>query len=157
MPGVAPPAGASPMPRSDPPGDPDFDASGAMMRLITAGWAARLVHTAAELRIADHLGEPRDAAFLASVTSSHAPSLARLLRALAAIGVLREGDDRTYTLTPLGATLRLGGRLPDNGYVAAFADLDVTLVRIGFPGDARTGVLRTITYGLVLGTMFDLR
>lgn len=94
------------MPQSDRPGDPDLDAAGAMMRLITAGWAARMVHTAAELGIADHLGEPRDAASLAAATSSHAPSLARLLRALAAIGVLHESDDRTYTLTPLGATLR---------------------------------------------------
>lgn len=94
------------MPQSDRPGDPDLDAAGAMMRLITAGWAARMVHTAAELGIADHLGEPRDAASLAAATSSHAPSLARLLRALAAIGVLHESGERTYTLTPLGATLR---------------------------------------------------
>ena len=94
------------MPQSERPGDPDLDAAGAMMRLITAGWAARMVHTAAELGIADHLGEPRDAASLAAATSSHAPSLARLLRALAAIGVLTESEDRTYTLTPLGATLR---------------------------------------------------
>ena len=94
------------MPQSDRPGDPDLDAAGAMMRLVTAGWAARMVHTAAELGIADHVGEPRDAASLAAATSSHALSLARLLRALAAIGVLHESDDRTYTLTPLGATLR---------------------------------------------------
>ena len=33
----------------------DLDASGVMMRLITGAWAARMVHTAAELRIADHL------------------------------------------------------------------------------------------------------
>lgn len=82
--------------------------AGAMMRLVTAGWAARMVHTAAELGIADHVDGPRDASFLAAATSSHPPSLARLLRALAAIGVLHETDDRTYTLTPLGATLRRG-------------------------------------------------
>ncbi len=68
-----------------------------------------------------------------------------------------EPDAFSLFAMPLGATLRLGGRLPDRGYIAAFADLDVTLVRIGFPGDARTGVLQTITYGLVFGTMFDLR
>lgn len=96
------------MPPSDQPGDPDLASAGAMTRLITAGWAARLVHTATELGIPDHLGEPRDAAFLAAATASHTPSLARLLRALAAIGVLQEGEDRTYTLTPLGATLRSG-------------------------------------------------
>ncbi|WP_270937027.1 methyltransferase [Falsiroseomonas oryzae] len=88
---------------------PDLDASGAMMRLITGAWAARMVHTAAELCIADHLAEgPRDAGSLAAATASHAPSLARLLRALAAIGVLREDEDRRYALTPLGATLRSG-------------------------------------------------
>ncbi|MEO3470980.1 methyltransferase [Roseomonas sp. CAU 1739] len=77
------------------------------MRLITGAWAARMVHTAAELRIADHLTEgPRDAGFLASATASHAPALARLLRALAAIGLLQEDEGRRYALTPLGATLR---------------------------------------------------
>jgi orsellinic acid C2-O-methyltransferase len=94
--------------QSDQPGDPNLDSPGAMMRLITAGWAARMVHTAAELGLADHIDGPRDATSLAAATSSHAPSLARLLRALAAIGVLHEGDNRTYTLTPLGATLRSG-------------------------------------------------
>ncbi|WP_144300228.1 methyltransferase [Elioraea rosea] len=88
-------------------GGPDLASSGAMMRLITAAWAARIVHTAAELRIADHLVEgPRDAGALAAATAAHAPSLARLLRALAALGVLREDDDRRYALTPLGATLQ---------------------------------------------------
>jgi orsellinic acid C2-O-methyltransferase len=88
-------------------GAPGLESSGAMMRLITGAWAARMVHTAAELGIADHLGEgPRDAGFLAAATVSHAPSLARLLRALAAIGVLHEDEDRRYALTPLGATLR---------------------------------------------------
>jgi hypothetical protein len=83
------------------------DAASAMMNLLNGAWAARLVHAAAELGIADHLGEePRDAAFLATATRCHTPSLARLLRALTAIGVLHETDDRRYALTPLGATLR---------------------------------------------------
>jgi hypothetical protein len=89
------------------PGVPDTEASGAMMRLITGAWAARMVHTAAELGIVDHLDDrPRDAGFLATATASHAPSLARLLRALAAIGLLHEDEDHRYVLTPLGATLR---------------------------------------------------
>ena len=86
---------------------PDTEASGAMMRLITGAWAARMVHTAAELGLADHLGEgPRDAGELAAATASHAPSLARLLRALAAIGVLREDEDGAFALTELGQPLR---------------------------------------------------
>jgi hypothetical protein len=83
------------------------DPAGEMMNLLMGAWLARLVHTAAELGIADQLGEaPRDAAYLAAATSTHAPSLARLLRALTAIGMLLETEDRRYTLTPLGATLR---------------------------------------------------
>jgi orsellinic acid C2-O-methyltransferase len=84
-----------------------LEAANAMMGLLNGSWAARLVHAAAELGIADHLvGEARDAAFLAAATQSHAPSLARLLRALTAIGVLNETDDRRYSLTQLGTTLR---------------------------------------------------
>ena len=59
---------------------------------------------------------------------------------------------------PLGATLRLGIREPrGQGFFGAFADLDYTLVRISFPGDARTGALRTISYGFTFGMMFDMR
>ena len=36
-------------------------------------------------------------------------------------------------------------------------DLDYTLSRISFPGDARTGTLRTITYGITFGSMINLR
>jgi orsellinic acid C2-O-methyltransferase len=87
--------------------NPHPEAAAAMMDLLTGGWAARLVHTAAELGIADHLADrPRDAGSLAVATNAHAPSLARLLRALTAVGVLHESDERQYTLTPLGATLR---------------------------------------------------
>lgn len=78
-----------------------------MAQLLNGAWVARIIHTAAELGIADHLDEnPRDAVSLASATGTHAPSLARLLRALAAIGVVGETEDHRYNLTPLGATLR---------------------------------------------------
>ena len=83
------------------------DPSIEVMRLVTGAWAARLVHTAVELGIADHLaGGPRGVDFLAAQIGAHAPSLARLLRALTAIGVLRESVERMYSLTPLGVTLR---------------------------------------------------
>jgi len=79
----------------------------AMMRLLNGALAARLIHAAAEFRIADCLANgPRDVESLARETKTHAPSLRRLLRALAAIGILLETDDRRYTLTPIGETLR---------------------------------------------------
>jgi hypothetical protein len=77
------------------------------MSVVTGAWAARLVHTAAELAIADSLADGSHSVdFLAARTGTHAPSLARLLRALTAIGVLYESEDRLYSLTPLGATLQ---------------------------------------------------
>jgi len=83
------------------------DPSIELMRLVTGAWAARLVHTAVELGIADHLADgPRGVDFLAAQTRAHAQSLARLLRALTAIGVLHETEERLYSLTTLGVTLR---------------------------------------------------
>jgi hypothetical protein len=81
----------------------------AMMGLLSGAFAARLVHAAAELGIADCLADQSRAVdFIADATRSHAPSLARLLRALTAIGILHESPGRHYALTPLGATLRIG-------------------------------------------------
>ena len=79
----------------------------AMMGLLNGAFAARLVHAAADLGLADCIGNgSRDLESLARATKAHAPSLARLLRALTAIGVVNESAKRRYTLTPLGATLR---------------------------------------------------
>jgi len=79
----------------------------AMHHLLAGGWVAQIIHTAAQLGLADHFGEKaRDVASLASATATHPPLLSRLLRALAAVGVVHESEDRRYTLTSLGATLR---------------------------------------------------
>jgi hypothetical protein len=91
------------------PSHPSHEAATAMMALLNGALVARLVHAAAELKIADCLAnEPRDSESLARDTGTHTPSLQRLLRALAAIGILHETNDRRYTLTPLGGTLRTG-------------------------------------------------
>ncbi len=83
------------------------EAAATIMRLMNGAWIARIVHTAAEVGVADHLDDqPRDVQSVAAATRTHAPSLARLLRALAAIGVVYETDQLQYTLTPLGAVLR---------------------------------------------------
>lgn len=64
---------------------------------------------AAELGLADLLGDGRRGSEeLAKATGAHPPSLYRLLRALATVGAVREHDGRTFSLTPLGATLRSG-------------------------------------------------
>jgi hypothetical protein len=80
----------------------------AVMNLSTAYQASRALYVAAKLGLPDLLadGGPRSADHLAAATGSHAPSLRRLLRALAAFGVFTEDDDGCFALGPLGGCLR---------------------------------------------------
>ncbi|MGQ0576543.1 MAG: methyltransferase [Pseudonocardia sp.] len=83
---------------------PEFVALNALVRGYQR---SRALVVAAELGIADLLGDgPRDADDLAAVTAAHAPSLYRLLRALASIGIFHEDDGRRFALTPVGEYLR---------------------------------------------------
>jgi hypothetical protein len=81
--------------------------SAVLMRLINGYQVAQAIHVAAALGIADELADgPRAVGELASVTATHAGALQRLLRALAAVEVVREEDDGTFGLTALGEALR---------------------------------------------------
>ena len=88
-------------------GPEDRAAAATLVQLLSGAWVARIIHATAELGLADNFGDDaQDCASLAKATGTHAPSLARLLRALAAIGIARETDDRRYALTRVGAMLR---------------------------------------------------
>jgi hypothetical protein len=79
----------------------------ALTRLVNGFQAAQAVHAAAVLGIPDLLAAgPRASDDLAAATDTHAPSLYRLLRALAALGVLEEDGERRFALTALGDGLR---------------------------------------------------
>jgi DNA-binding transcriptional ArsR family regulator len=79
----------------------------ALLQLINGYTSAQVVHVAAKLRLADLLAEgPRTIADLAAATDTHAPSLARLLRALASLGIVVEADDGRFALIALGSPLR---------------------------------------------------
>ena len=75
---------------------------------IVRGYQASCaVRTAAELGIADLLdGGARSIDELAAATGAHAPTLYRLLRALASIGVFHEEPERRFGLTAMGGFLR---------------------------------------------------
>jgi hypothetical protein len=80
-----------------------------LIQMATAYWASRLLYAAAKLGIADHLaGGPKTAAALAKPTGAHAPSLHRVMRTLANLGVLTEDEEHRFALTPLGEALRTG-------------------------------------------------
>src|SRR5262245_64108206 len=80
-----------------------------IIQMATAYWVSRIVYAAAKLDLADRLAAgPRTAAELAAETRMHAPSLHRLMRTLASLGVLTERDGKRFALTPLGEALRKG-------------------------------------------------
>lgn len=95
------------MTRENPPNTANVPPPEATLQLISGFWIARAIYIAAKLGIADHLHDrPKSAAELAAATGTHAPSLYRVLRALASVGVFAQGDDNRFRLTPLSETLR---------------------------------------------------
>jgi hypothetical protein len=86
-----------------------LDASRELLRLINGFQISQAIYVAACLRIADHLGDSaRSIDDLAAISNSHAAPLYRLLRVLAAAGVLQEDGDRRFQLTTIGECLRSG-------------------------------------------------
>ena len=82
-------------------------AAARMLELIGGLHISRALNCVAELGIPDRLaGGPLTSAELAQVTQTHEPSLYRVLRLLAALGVLAEPEPRTFRLTVLGDRLR---------------------------------------------------
>lgn len=80
-----------------------------LIQMGTASWISAIVYAAAKLGIADHLAAgPRSAVELAGTTRTHAPSLYRLMRTLAGLGILTERDGQRFALTPLGEALKAG-------------------------------------------------
>ena len=76
-------------------------------RMITGSWVTQAIYVAAETGVADRLDDgPRSADELARETGTHAPSLYRVLRALASVGLFHEDEERRFSLTPMGALLK---------------------------------------------------
>jgi O-methyltransferase domain/Dimerisation domain len=82
------------------------DPSAELMRLINGYQISQALHVAAALGVADHLKDgPQPSDALARACGAHPVSLYRLLRALAAVGVLREAEGWNFSLTSLGRYL----------------------------------------------------
>lgn len=78
-----------------------------MVGMISGFWVSRVVYIAAKLGLADVLKDgAKTVEEVAQATETHAPSLYRVMRALAGAGVLLEDEEKRFSLTPLGATLR---------------------------------------------------
>ena len=78
-----------------------------MYGMLNGHILAQALHVVATLRIADLVADgPKSVQELAQASSSHAPSLYRLLRMLAGAGVFAEDKSGGFSLTPLATTLR---------------------------------------------------
>lgn len=78
-----------------------------LLGLINSSRTTQAIATSAELRIADLLAAgPRDIEALARASSCHAPSLQRLISALASLDLVEQRDDGLVALTRTGALLR---------------------------------------------------
>src|SRR5579864_6370269 len=98
---------SSPQPLREPP------AAMKLVQMLLGRHVSQAISVAAELGIADALKDaPKHVEELAAATSTHAPSLYRVLRALSSVGIFAETEDRQFSLTPLAAFLR--GDAPDS-------------------------------------------
>ena len=90
----------------------------AMLQLISGFWISRCIYLAAKLGLADLVKEEsKTAAELAAATGTDAPSLFRVMRALASVGVFSQDAENRFAITPLSETLRADIR----GSLRAFA------------------------------------
>ena len=100
----------------------DVPPSLAMLQLISGFWISRAIYVAAKLGLADLLHEgAQTAEKLAEATGTHAPSLYRVLRALASVGVFAEDQQKKFSLTALSETLRTDAP----GSLRAFATVEL--------------------------------
>jgi len=85
----------------------DADARRRLLRLIDAAWIPHAIRAACSLRLPELL-EQRSVEIetLAAASATHAPSLRRLLRALASLDLCHENEDGSYQLTAAGSLLR---------------------------------------------------
>ena len=78
-----------------------------LVQMATAHWMSAIAYAAAKLNLGDHLAKGAQTAdALAGPTGTHAPSLYRLMRTLAHLGILTEDASHRFSLTPIGEALK---------------------------------------------------
>ena len=98
---------------------PSADLRARVLALINANWTTQAISAAVQLGLPEGLSDgPQSVLALAQRTSCHAPSLSRLLRALASVGIVVQAEDGRFALTEMGALLSTDAR----GSLAAWAE-----------------------------------
>jgi hypothetical protein len=80
-----------------------------MMQWIISKWISKPIYVVAELGIPDMLSDgPKSVDELAQMSKTHAPSLYRVMRALASLGIFSQTSDGRFELTPMAECLKAG-------------------------------------------------
>ena len=80
-----------------------------LMNFIVGKWISKPIYVAAELGIADMLADGSKAIEeLAQLSQTHAPSLYRMMRALASVGIFSEVEEKRFELTAMAELLKSG-------------------------------------------------
>ncbi len=80
-----------------------------LMKFIVGKWISKPIYIAAELGIADLLSDgPKSIESLAQLSQAHAPTLYRVMRALASVGIFTESANKIFDLTPMAGCLKTG-------------------------------------------------
>lgn len=83
-----------------------MDVKERLNQMLTGYWISQAIYVSAKLGLADLLVHgPRNSDDLAAATKTHAPSIYRLLRALASVGMFAEDGQGRFSLTPLAECL----------------------------------------------------
>ncbi|MEU0691661.1 methyltransferase [Streptomyces uncialis] len=123
-----------------------------IVRLAFGSMAAQTLRAAARLRVVELIGDRRrPAADVAAEAGAQPQPMARLLRALASLGLLREHASGTYSVAPAGALL--DPARPDSllSFVRMFTEPTMTRAWEHLDDSVRTG--RT-SFDTVFGTDF---
>jgi hypothetical protein len=121
-----------------------------LWRLANGYRVTQALYVAAVLRLSDHLAAgPRELTWLAEQTQCDPPSLYRLLRALATVGVYEELPDRHFGLTAMGAALRSDAPASAAPWAMYLASSAHVTAWNGLLGSIRTGANAfTTAYGM---------
>jgi O-methyltransferase domain/Dimerisation domain len=80
-----------------------------LIQMATAHWVSSFLYAAAKMNLADQLAErAKTAEELSQSTGAAAPSLYRLMRTLASLGLFTEDSEHRFALTSLGEPLKTG-------------------------------------------------
>lgn len=123
-----------------------------VVRLAFGSMAAHTLRAAVRLEVLSLIGEvPRTAADVAVAAGAAHQPMTRLLRALSALGLLREDVPDTFSVTPAGALLDPGH--PDSlaSFVRMFTDPAIVRAWEHLESSVRTG---EIAFDSVFGTDF---